>query len=673
MKKLTKRLFVLLTAACMLFGSIGRIPVANAETAVENSIFDGLRVKANSALTDYGKITTGDVTDDVSGKALALRVNVRSASRNNVELEPKMILNGTEVGDEAREWAKKVYYLSADGSMSNTDMSWSFALAKNFNGWVIWQSGALGTKQPTDRMNIAIGMHNDWSGLVDFELGYWAAFDMPADAEAKNVTDALMQGKTIYSYSGDGEALNSANAYEFGIDDVTLTRTSGSEKRPQGGSEEKPEKTVDGYFDGLNLKITSTLTTYGKISVKLAQTDFAGKALAVRMYKRGGGAGSQIDFKPEGLSTPEGGLKYWTIDEKAEEVSEKIFWWCLEPDDGFVGWYVMPIGEMTGTFGGAFNLGFGEWSKILDLDLGNIVSVDIPQNKTYKAFAAALESKTVLYDFAKDGKLNSETAVDEILGTSGELSRVNGTLTIEKEHVIPAYCAITGDTKVMNFALSETDDLSGFVGNAENYPVCEFSLTNRGTQENVNNALHVKLGRSTESFTHSAIEIAPRGYGAKIEEEAKGLSFYVRNYSDKSFYMNVGFDLGHRWYTKWSGNYAQYQLYNTKTGVESVQLGGYEGLYIPAGFEGYVRVAFTQFVPANWVAVPLEWSEAVNGNSVTYMSIDVNTDTYAGLEFDVDDIGWYYGDATVKTSFLKFSDTVKSIAEMMANTEFFKD
>lgn len=672
MKKLTKRLFVLLTAVCMLFGSLGGISVANAETATENSVFDGLHINANSALTDYRKVTTGDITDDLSGKALALRINVRSANLDNVQLEPKMILNGATVGDGAREWAKNVYYLTADGTVTDVAMGWSFSVAKNFNGWVIWQSGALGTKQPTDKMNVAIGMHNDWSGLVDFELGYWAAFDMPAETTANNITEALMQGKTVYSYSGDGQTLNSANVYEFGNDDVTLARTLGSEKRPQGGSEEKPEKEIDGYFDGLNLKITNTLTGYGKISVNLTQTDFTNKALAIRMYKRAGGADSQIDFKPEGLAIPEGGLKYWLVDEKAEEVSEKYCWWCLEPDDGFVGWYVMPLGEMTGTFGGTFNLGFGEWSKLLDLDLGNIVSVDIPQNKNYKDFTAALESKTVLYDFTENGKLNTKTAIDSILQTSGEIARVNGTLTIEKEHRIPAYCAVVGDTKVMSFSLSESDDLSGFVGNAENYPVCEFSLTNRGTEENKNNALHVKLGQSTEQL-HSAIEVAPRGYGAKIEESAKGLSFYVKNYASKSFYMSIGFDLGHRWYTKWSGNYAQYQLYNTKTGVESMQLGGYEGLYIPADFEGYVRVAFTQFVPANWVAAPLEWAYAVSANSVTYMSIDVNTDMYAGLEFDIDDIGWYYGDAVVKTSFLKFSDTVKSIAEMMANTEFFND
>ena len=96
-------------------------------------------------------------------------------------------------------------------------------------------------------------------------------------------------------------------------------------------------------------------------------------------------------------------------------------------------------------------------------------------------------------------------------------------------------------------------------------------------------------------------------------------------------------------------------------------------MYIPANFEGYVRVSFSQFVAANWVAAPLNWDEAVMNNSVSYMSIDVNTELYSGYEFDIDDIGWYYGNAYAKTSFIGKPEGAKTIAELMATADYFAE
>lgn len=844
MKKFTNILFAWLLAIVMCFGSAGNLAVAdNAQaTLSEAGEFNGVHIKATSALTDYRKIASGDFTVDVSGKALAVRLNVRTLGLENTQIEPKLVVNGAWLGANG----KTVYYVPMAGSVTAYTVPWSIAFDSLFNGYIVFPADAFGTVAQGDTVSFFWGMHNVWTGLPDLDVGDIVAFDMPTDLSLGALKTAIAAGSVAYSFAGTGkDDLNSANVYEFGEDAVTFTRTY---------VDGEQEQTLDGYFNGLNFKIEQKLSDYARISLPETDVmDVKGKALAIRMRKTDNEIG-QIDLKPDGVFD----VTDWFLNETDWSLTESTFYWCLEPAKNFNGWAILTFKEGA-EFKGGMWFGFADWSKNMNIDLGTIALIDLPETKDYDSFEKALETKTVVYEFATDKALNEKTTYENMpesgvsftrvvssfeveakpldgyfkganlkiekqldensyyivslpaaqvenitnkafalrvnvrggngdidvnlanfsldingatkyytmdaLGTTvtekeswwalsidngfdgwiimpfaqwqGEYSASNITLAfgswsnrldidfgtaafismpetndaagftaaLESKQVIcefepsmfgslpkknitaqrvaetlnsdgaekvPAYCSVIGDTKVMNFELGEGDFITDLVGDAGGYPVSEFSTTNRGTEEAPNTALHVKLGSSLENYPHSAIEVRLKGYGTKIESTAKGLTFYVKNYQSEAFHINIGFDVGHRWYTKWSGDFASYQLYNTKTGEESVNIGGYEGLYIPANFEGYVRVSFMQFVPANWVAAIMDWEDAI-ANPVSYMSIDVNTDMYEGFEFDIDDIGWYYGEAQTKKMFISSSEGAKTIAQLMAEADYFAE
>lgn len=841
MKKFTNILFAWLLAVVMCFGSMGNLAVADDTQAAlgEAGEFNGVHVKATSALTDYRKIASGNFTIDVAGKALAVRFDLKTLGLANTQIEPKLMVNNEAKGANG----KTVYLVPSAGQVTPYAVPWSVGFDSTFNGWIVFPSDAFGTVDQGSTVSFFFGVHNEWTGLPDFAVGDIVAFDMPADiSSGVSFKTAIAAGTTAYSFAGT--ELNSANVYDFGEDAVTITRVY---------ADGEQEKTVDGYFNGLNFKIETKLTDYAKIQLPTTDAmNITDKALAIRMRKMDNEIGS-IDLKPDVF-----GVTDWFLNETDWSLTESSFYWCLEPVKNFNGWVILTFKE-DAVFTGGMWFGFADWSKNANIDLGTIALIDLPETKDYDSFKTALESKTVVYEFATDKALNENTTYDgmpeegvsftrvvaslevepkpldgyfkganvifeELLGESdyftvglpkvdvenimskafalrvnvrggnGEVDinfanfsldiglgvkyyamdakgttvaekeswwaltmdngfngwlimpfaqwdgtyeasnitlafgawsgkldidfgtaafitmpetadaasltaaleskqlicecepvlfaslpkskvatqRVAETLSLDNAQKAPAYCSIIGDTKVMNFQLGEDDLITDLVGDAAGYPVSEFSTTNRGTEEDPNTALHVKLGNSLENFPHSAIEVRLKGYGNKIESTAKGLTFYVKNYQSQAFHINVGFDVGHRWYTKWNGKFASYQLYNTATGEESVNIGGYEGLYIPANFEGYVRVSFMQFVPANWVAAILDWEDAIT-NPVSYLSIDVNTDMYAGFEFDIDDIGWYYGEAQTKNMFISGTEGAKTIAQLMAEADYFAE
>lgn len=858
MKKIVNVLFTWLLAFVICFGSAGNLVFASegGESAptTETASFEGVRIKAKSAMTAYRRIQAGAINGSaISGKAFALRINVRSlGGLAQTELDPKFSV------DNGANWKGlsdiDIYYVTEKtGAVATYHSWWSIAFTATLDGWVVIPLTSVINVASDVNLIFAIGVMNDWSGLIDFDLGAITAFDMPADTA--NLKESITAGTKVYDYTEGEAGINSATTYEFGDDDVSITRVHGFTVEPA----------VGGYFNGVNFKVNQTLiydpdngiNDYAKITFKqMSDVDVSGKALAIRVNKKDNDVG-QIDMKPDGTFRSNN----WYLNYTDWSVTEGTVGWSIAPEK-MNGWIILAFSQDT--FSGTPHMGFGPWSFNMDIDIGAVALIDIPEEKTYDAFENALANKTVVCETATDlerteyGQFESVpeeratvTRVEKVYdveqkpidgyfnganvkvanGTvgydslaipcedienikskavairvfvrqnSGELDinvrnkdggnfDINGdgntsatyyyladdgsTITtntswwsialnenfngyvvmpfaewtgeykggnltlsfvdnsagldfdigtvsiltmpqnvdyqslksaidvgedvyrfttasfaalskakytvvgtseglIDDGPKVPSYCSITGDTKVMNFELKDGDALNKFVGNATDYPECEFAVTERGTDEESNKALHVKIGNSSEAFTHSAIELKLKGYGTKIEQTAKGLTFYIKNYKNSSFHINIGFDLGHRWYTKWNGKFASYQLYNVKTGEESVNIGGYEGLYIPANFEGYVRVSFRQFVAANWVAAPLDWDEAVMNNSVSYMSIDVNTELYSGYEFDIDDIGWYYGNAYAKTSFIGKPEGAKTIAELMATADYFAE
>lgn len=316
-----------------------------------------------------------------------------------------------------------------------------------------------------------------------------------------------------------------------------------------------------------------------------------------------------------------------------------------------------------------------EFSVVPTFDLGLIKAIDKPTDMSVAGFEAAFNAGKTLYNFASDTH-NDDINVDTYFGFDPVTgySRTHATMSYDDlpAEKLPENCQIVGDTKVISFENVTSSNISSYIWNEPDYPNCEISVVKRANDGTIsgNKAIHVKLGKSTERDKSAALELNVSGYVKSIDAQAKGVTFWIKNCQNKPFHMNVGFDMGHRWTARENYEYATYQLYNTKTGEEMIRNGHFQGIYIPADFEGYVRISFTEYFAAGWVSAPMDWEEALAIGSVSYMVVDASTDLYEGYEFEIDNIGWYYGEATTERLFLDFGDNKPTIKEIMTSDYF---
>ncbi|MDE6411227.1 MAG: hypothetical protein K2L02_01640 [Clostridia bacterium] len=131
---------------------------------------------------------------------------------------------------------------------------------------------------------------------------------------------------------------------------------------------------------------------------------------------------------------------------------------------------------------------------------------------------------------------------------------------------------------------------------------------------------------------------------------AKGITYWIKNTS----YTQVGFRVEfesvvngqmQRWQ---SIPDCRYMLFNTKTGEERMMMGKEKGLYIPAGFEGYVRIEFSQFARPDWVTVGGDFT---NENQIGTFFMIMNSTYHYADSYIIDSLGWYYSDVALTTTF----------------------
>lgn len=685
--KISGKLFACLLATVMSGVSLANVALVPSDApgivsaeetgaleAPKDGYFDGMNLKLGETIgaTDYYTISTPELKNvDFTGRCFAFRLYERSGL-GEYAIEPK--ISGLSM--PADNSGVAVYYMDMSSETVREDRSWwDVKPGAGFNGWVILDAGSMaGTLAGNKTVSFGFGA---WSGLLDADFGPLVSLDKPQSTDFENFEKAIEAGTQLYTFAEGEEGLSDDFVVEFGTLPVSVSRVKGT-------LDVSPRPTVpvgapvDGYFEGMSLSF-ETLTDYRSVTTPTLHTgDLTGKYIAFQIADRTNASDYQMDFKISGQIISNAPVYY--VNEGRGKVTAGVSPWSISVAPAFLGYVVIDCSALGVLGSGELNFQFAfhqDWSGLPDIDFGVIKAIDVPAETTLESFSEALEAGTVLYDFAEtddENSINPRTVFD--LGTdSVTVSRVHNTLGDEDlpPEQAPAYSSLVGDTKAMNFELNEGDLLSDFVGNAEGYPECGFSLVERNDDGTgaAGKALHIKLGASTD-YQHSAVEVRPRGYGAELDSEAKGLSFFIKNYQNNGFFVNIGFDLGQRWVTKWDGDYAIYQLWDTKTGKESTQNGASEGLYIPGNFEGYVRVSFGQFHAANWVTAPMEWEEALaKYSAVTYLSIDVNTDSYAGYEFDVDNIGWYYAEAVARNLFLNFSGGTPCIADLMTNDNYF--
>ena len=156
------------------------------------------------------------------------------------------------------------------------------------------------------------------------------------------------------------------------------------------------------------------------------------------------------------------------------------------------------------------------------------------------------------------------------------------------------------------------------------------------------------LTGSTVPTNYTALEYFPAGGSFDIAG-SRGITFFVKNEKRSPFFMNFEFDilqegLRQRWAVK---QYGRYILYDTVTGTQKLY-NAFQGIYIPAGFCGWVRVDFSQFVNPSWESVAGDFTTE---SGLVYFVINIETIRFSGHTFLFDSLGVYTEKAEISTPF----------------------
>ncbi len=190
------------------------------------------------------------------------------------------------------------------------------------------------------------------------------------------------------------------------------------------------------------------------------------------------------------------------------------------------------------------------------------------------------------------------------------------------------------------------------------------------TQGVTGRALHITCGGlsltpGAQPFA-TALDWTPTDEAARTLGTAKGLTFWIKNTSGMQIAFRLGFDLqivddsGAITTQRWETNDgARFLLLDTATGSERIGASK-NGIAIPAGFEGWVRIGFEQFSMPAWVTATSPFDPS---NDLCYIVIGMNALTYEGATFVLDSLGYYYTDIEVTTP---FHQSANSFASAMA-------
>lgn len=158
---------------------------------------------------------------------------------------------------------------------------------------------------------------------------------------------------------------------------------------------------------------------------------------------------------------------------------------------------------------------------------------------------------------------------------------------------------------------------------------------------------------------------------------AKGVTYWIKNTSYSQIGFRFEFDSlvtvatgdgsstqeAQRWQSLPN---CRYMLFDTKTGAERMMMGK-SGVYIPAGFEGYVRIDFSQFTNPNWVTVG---GDLDLNNPIVTTYLIMNSTYHYGDSFIFDSLGWYYTDVDLTTTFRTPANSF--VAAMNSDYDFTK-
>jgi len=286
----------------------------------------------------------------------------------------------------------------------------------------------------------------------------------------------------------------------------------------------------------------------------------------------------------------------------------------------------------------AFFLGvsnYKDWDAFANYQIGDIEAIDGDGLVTMKTNMAALTSAEFELVFVKEVNI-----ADMLINRLPDLDQ-------------PPLANRFGDVKVLeDFNYETTAEIQS------NYPVWSGGSTiNNSLQDG---AMRVDIGGVISGNNiYGSIDIFPKPKvsdwtvwndgGVNADQAAQGVTFYVKNLSAREITINLEFeektgDIYERWNIKYGAMIMLHDVSGDEFIVHAKPV-----LAIPVGFEGWVRIDFSQYwVPSwcTWGDLQLDLTQPITGFFLT-----TDTTKNEGLSYLIDDIGVYYNKTVVSSLF----------------------
>ena len=181
----------------------------------------------------------------------------------------------------------------------------------------------------------------------------------------------------------------------------------------------------------------------------------------------------------------------------------------------------------------------------------------------------------------------------------------------------------------------------------------------------------------TNNNIYGSFDVFPKFYtedwtnwadgGENNDQVAKGVTCYLKNLSRKEITINLEFEemskvngknVAERWNVQLG---AMLMYYDINTHQEFIRVAK-PSIVIPVGFEGYIRIDFSQYSVPAWCTVgdmQLDLNATMSGFFVTS-----DCSNNEGLSFVISDFGIYFNETKINTLFETSENSIRANMEM---------
>lgn len=355
------------------------------------------------------------------------------------------------------------------------------------------------------------------------------------------------------------------------------------------------------------------------------------------------------------------------IDEDDNVVDKKIYWGNVWIPANFDGTLAIPFTS--------FNDIDSETGDNV-LDLADIYAMFIGVNIQFNSFENLFFGEVGVYSESNGYSqvidiinLTEEQFTSQIVVDPDENSQKTVIRRTKLEDIIELVPAPTiGDIKILDqFDFDSDESLNSSITTWDGGAQMNLSLGDNGYLSST--SLDVLVGEATNGQNiYGSINIMPYANisnwknwndgGENSDQVAEGITFYIKNNSQKEVTINFEFDEFTDGNFGPDGEDYTHERYSIKYGARILlhSVDGNEFIVhskpvfaIPVDFEGWVRIPFESFSVSSWCTwgnSVLELDKPIDGIFITSNSL-----LNQGLSFSIDDIGVYYNETSATSLF----------------------